>query len=222
MTTSPSSPETLQATLSLEKTIFTLDQMELVHVPQLALAGRSNVGKSSLINCLGNRKNLARTSSTPGKTRSLNYYLVHPGGFYLVDLPGYGYARRSKSERQAWGKLMDRYFSSTPQLVGLLLILDARLPPQAPDLEMAAMAQHLHLPLLPILTKIDKCTQRECIATRKRWQEALGEDADPIFFSSKTRRGCKQLWEQIHLLMQSVAPDPSSAGTSTDSGHESG
>lgn len=203
--------------LSLEKTVFTLDQWKPVQAPQVALAGRSNVGKSSLINCLGNRRNLARTSSTPGKTRSLNYYLVHPGAFYLVDLPGYGYARRSKTERQAWGKLMDRYFNSSPSLVGLLLILDARLPPQLADLEMAAMARGLELPLLPVLTKVDKCTQRECNATRKCWQEALGEGADPLLFSSRTRRGRKQLWEQIHLLIMSDAPDASSPESSPES-----
>lgn len=189
-----------QVTISLEKTIYTLEQMESVTALQVALAGRSNVGKSSLINCLGNRKNLAKTSSTPGKTRSLNYYLVQPGDFYLVDLPGYGYARRSKSERQAWGRLMDRYFQHTAQLAGLLLILDARLPPQAPDLELAAMAQSLRLPLLPVLTKVDKCTQRQCLATWKAWRDVLGTEADPLFFSAKTRRGRDALWEQIRLL----------------------
>jgi len=204
MTNSEPTTSDTRVTLSLEKTIYTLEQMESVTAPQVALAGRSNVGKSSLINCLGNRKNLAKISSTPGKTRSLNYYLVQPGDFYLVDLPGYGYARRSKSERQAWGRLMNRYFQHNAHLRGLLLILDARLPPQTPDMELAAMAQSLRLPLLPVLTKADKCTQRECFATRNRWRDVLGPEADPLFFSSKTRRGRDALWEQIRLLVDAV------------------
>jgi GTP-binding protein len=204
MTNPEATTRNLQITLSLEKTIYTLEQMESVTTPQVALAGRSNVGKSSLINCLGNRKNLAKTSSTPGKTRSLNYYLVQPGDFYLVDLPGYGYARRSKSERQAWGRLMDRYLQHTAHLAGLLLILDAKLPPQAPDLELAAMAQSLRLPLLSVLTKVDKCTQRQCFAAWKAWRDVLGPKADPLFFSSKTRRGRDALWEQIRLLVDAA------------------
>ncbi|HDQ41593.1 MAG TPA: YihA family ribosome biogenesis GTP-binding protein [Desulfonatronum sp.] len=201
MTSQKTNQNGLQITLSLEKTIYTRAQMESVAMPQVALAGRSNVGKSSLINCLGNRKNLAKTSSTPGKTRSVNYYLVRPGDFYLVDLPGYGYARRSKSERQAWGKLMDHFFRQNTHLVGLLLILDARLPPQIPDMDLTALAQGLNLPILPVLTKTDKCTQRQCIATRKNWQDVLGPDVDLLFFSSKTRQGREQLWSRIQVLM---------------------
>lgn len=205
------SPDTIQTTppvtLSLEKTIYTLAQMESVKTPQVALAGRSNVGKSSLINCLANRKKLAKISSTPGKTRSLNYYLVHPGNFYLVDLPGYGYAKRSKSEQILWGKVMEHFFSKNDNLVGLILILDSRLPPQVPDMELAAMAQNISVPLLPVLTKVDKCTQRECFATKKNWQDVLGNHCEPLFFSSKTGRGRDQLWEQLHLLIQSSHPD---------------
>lgn len=208
--TSPDRPQSpFSATVSLEKTIYTLDQMERIHVPQIALAGRSNVGKSSMLNCLANRKNLARTSSIPGKTRSLNYYLVHPENFYLVDLPGYGYAKRSKSERNAWGNLMRRFFTSNKSLVGLILILDSRLPPQVPDQEMAAMALEQHLPLLPVLTKADKCTQREIAATKRAWTDLLGQESSPLLFSAKTRQGRETLWEQIQLLVSpSMTPLP--------------
>ncbi|TVQ99724.1 MAG: YihA family ribosome biogenesis GTP-binding protein [Desulfovibrionales bacterium] len=191
------------ASLSLEKTIYTLDQMEQVNVSQVALAGRSNVGKSSMLNCLANRKSLAKTSSVPGKTRSLNYYLVHPDHFYLVDLPGYGYAKRSKSERNAWGNLMRRFFTSNKSLAGLILILDSRLPPQPPDREMAAMALEQGLPLLPVLTKADKCTQREIAATKLAWINLLGSESRPLLFSAKTRQGREKLWEQIRLLLSS-------------------
>jgi len=155
--TSPSSlNNTGPAIFVLEKTIYTLEQMERVALPQVALTGRSNVGKSSLLNCLARRKNLAKTSSVPGKTRSLNYYLVQPGDFYLVDLPGYGYAKRPKSERQLWGRVMQRFFSQNNKLIGLILVLDCRLPPQVPDMELLAMARDLAVPLLPVLTKADK------------------------------------------------------------------
>ncbi len=204
--TSPELPQAPQSSsVSLEKTIYTLDQMERIAVPQIALAGRSNVGKSSLLNCLANRKNLAKTSSVPGKTRSLNYYLVHPEQYYLVDLPGYGYAKRSKSERSAWGNLMRRFLTNNKGLVGLILILDSRLPPQAPDIEMAGMALEQGLPLLPVLTKADKCTQREIAAAKRAWLDLLGPDAAPVFFSAKTRQGREMLWEQIRLLISSQA-----------------
>ncbi len=206
--TSPDSIDTaIPSTLSLEKTIYTLGQMEKILVPQIALAGRSNVGKSSLLNCLANRKKLAKTSSVPGKTRSLNYYLVQPGNFYLVDLPGYGYAKRPKSERNIWGKVMDQFFHRNKSLAGLILILDCRLPPQVADMELVAMAQAISTPLLPVLTKADKCTQRECTATKRAWMDVLGPDADPLFFSAKSRLGRNQLWEEIHQLVRTEALD---------------
>jgi Predicted GTPase len=96
----------MNRTLTIVKTAFLADQMGGVELPQVALAGRSNVGKSSLINCLAGRRQLAKTSATPGKTRSLNYYEVAPQGYCLVDLPGYGYARCSKAERDKWAELI--------------------------------------------------------------------------------------------------------------------
>lgn len=209
--TSPDTIDTPQPALSLEKTIYTLGQMEKIHEPQIALAGRSNVGKSSLLNCLANRKKLAKTSSVPGKTRSLNYYLVQPGDFYLVDLPGYGYAKRPKSERNIWGAIMENFFNRNKSLVGLILVLDSRLSPQVPDLELLAMARSISIPLLPVLTKADKCTQRECFATRRAWLDVLGPEADPLFFSAKSRMGRNQLWTEIHHLVDPEIGDPSNS-----------
>jgi GTP-binding protein len=197
----PHAAKASNAVLTLEKTIYTLEQMERVNAPQVALAGRSNVGKSSLLNCLANRKNLAKTSSTPGKTRSLNYYLIQPGDFYLVDLPGYGYAKRPKSERHAWGTVMERFLTRNTGLAGLILVLDCRLAPQISDMELAGMARDMALPLLPVLTKADKCTQRESQATRRKWMDVLGPEAEPLFFSAKSRQGRTKLWEQVHLLI---------------------
>ena len=98
----------MRPTLTLETTAYTIEQLARMPQAQIALAGRSNVGKSSLVNALAGRKALAKVSSTPGKTRSVNYYHVDPDGFYIVDLPGYGYARCSQQERQKWGELLEK------------------------------------------------------------------------------------------------------------------
>ena len=125
---------------------YTLDQLTAHPEAQIALAGRSNVGKSSLVNALAGRKKLAKVSSTPGKTRSVNFYLVEPLRFYLVDLPGYGYARASHSEREKWAKLLERYLTECASLKALALLLDCRLPPQQLDLNLASFAQVMGCP----------------------------------------------------------------------------
>ena len=148
-------------TLTLESTVYTLQQLLDVPEAQVALAGRSNVGKSSLINALAVRKKLAKVSATPGKTRSINFYRVQPHNFFLVDLPGYGYARASHSERRSWATLLEKYLSTCKNLRALALLLDSRLPPQKLDLDLAGFARSCRLPLLPILTfdHVDEAVQ---------------------------------------------------------------
>jgi len=194
----------MHSQLSLIKTIYTLDQLEIMPKPQIALAGRSNVGKSSLINCLAGRKALAKTSSTPGKTRSLNFYLVNPEDFYLVDLPGYGYARCSKKEREKWARLIERYFQNNEFLKAVVIIIDARLTPQALDMELATYIQNMGLKLIPVLTKADKCKQKQKNAIQKTWQELLGLTESPLLFSSKTGQGKNKLWQ---VLKSTALPD---------------
>ncbi len=150
----------------LERTIYTMDQLAEMPLPQLALAGRSNVGKSSLLNRLAGRKNLAKTSATPGKTRSLNFYRVEPENFYLVDLPGYGYARCSKTERQKWGELINRYLYKNTRLFGVVALLDSRIPPQPIDLELISFITQQGINVIPVLTKADKCKQPGRSATQ--------------------------------------------------------
>ena len=132
-------------TLTLEATTFNKPQLqeqlsvlEQRQEAQIALAGRSNVGKSSLVNALARRKQLAKISATPGKTRSINFYRVAPDGFSLVDLPGYGYAKCSQEERKSWAKLIEYYLTNTPTLKALALLLDCRIPPQALDRQVHA------------------------------------------------------------------------------------
>lgn len=126
----------------------------------MALAGRSNVGKSSLLNKLVGSKGLAKVSSTPGKTRSLNFFLVNEA-FYLVDLPGYGYAKVSKSIKAGWGKLIEDYLTKSEQLAGLILLLDSRRKPTPEDLELLGWLAAREIPALLVVTKSDKLNRDE-------------------------------------------------------------
>ena len=130
------------------------DQIPQDGLPEIAFAGRSNVGKSSLLNRLLNRKALAKTSRTPGKTRTLNYYIVNRE-LYLVDLPGYGYARRSHSEREQWAKLVNAYIQDRTPLKGIVQLVDARHDPTADDLEMIEWLNQSRKPFLVVATKAD-------------------------------------------------------------------
>ncbi|CAM2060373.1 putative GTP-binding protein EngB [Desulfovibrionales bacterium] len=183
--------------LILEATVYTDKQLVVPQTLQWALVGRSNVGKSSLLNCLAGVQKLAHTSSTPGKTRSLNFYRVAEKTLYLVDLPGYGYAAISKKEHEHWAKLVNRYLTSTRTLAGVVLLLDSRLPPQALDLELARFIQAYAINLLPVLTKSDKCNQRERNSRQKEWAALLSPYPTPLPFSSKTGLGRDTLWHQL-------------------------
>lgn len=163
--------------------------------PEVAFLGRSNVGKSSLLNSLLGTKGLARTSSTPGRTQSINFFLINEK-FYFVDLPGYGYAKTSQEKRRAWGKLIERYLAEREQLMLSILIVDARHEPSPLDLQMKSWLQHFGLPYLVVSTKIDKLSANE---RRKSWQiikKAL--DTELIIpYSSVTHEGASQVWEKI-------------------------
>lgn len=189
----------MKSKLVLESTVYTLDQLALRPEPQIALAGRSNVGKSSLVNALANRKQLAKVSSTPGKTRSINFYRVEPEGFFVVDLPGYGYAQCSKTERQKWAMLIEKYVTSCKSLMGLAVLLDTRLPPQKLDVELTGFARAHNIPLLPILTKADKCKQQERAARAKEWAVLL-DGQRPVITSSRTGLGMESLWGEMRRL----------------------
>ncbi|MBO2943958.1 YihA family ribosome biogenesis GTP-binding protein [Paenibacillus sp. F411] len=167
-------------------------------LPEIALAGRSNVGKSSLINTLITRKNLARTSSTPGKTQHLNYYRIE-NGLYFVDVPGYGYAKVSKTQRAAWGAMIERYMLERDVLKLVLLVVDLRHPPSKDDVSMYDWLQHYDRPICVVATKADKIP-------RSRWQkhikvvkETLGfrKDHQLVMFSSETGMGKDELWSII-------------------------
>ncbi len=189
----------MSSTLILESTAYTFEQITTASTPgiaQIALAGRSNVGKSSLVNALAGRKSLAKISATPGKTRSLNFYRAEPDNFFVVDLPGYGYARCSKTERQKWGQLMESYLTSSAELKALAILLDCRLDPQKLDVQLVEFAINNHIPLLPILTKGDKCKQRERSQRQNQWAKLLNGIV-PLVTSSSSKLGLDSLWQKL-------------------------
>ena len=162
---------------------------------EIAFLGRSNVGKSSLINSLLKVKGLARTSSTPGRTQALNFFLINEE-FYFVDFPGYGYAKTSKDKRVEWGKLGEKYLAERKQLVLSILIVDARHEPSPLDLQMISWLQHFGLPYLVGSTKVDKLSANE---RRKSWQTAkkVLNTENIVQYSSVTREGAKDIWNMI-------------------------
>lgn len=173
------------------------------NLPEIALAGRSNVGKSSLINTLLKRKNLARTSSQPGKTQTLNFYRVNQQ-FYLVDVPGYGYARVSQKKRQAFGTMIQDYLETRAELKGLIILLDSRHEPTKDDIAMYNYAQYLHLPILLVCTKIDKVKRNQLNRVKINLKKSLDLNHDNVSvltFSALTKVHVKELgdWIEAHL-----------------------
>lgn len=169
-------------------------------LPEIALAGRSNVGKSSLINCLIRRKNLARRSATPGKTQALNYYLVHANTpLYIVDFPGYGYAKVSKEMRAKWGQMIEEYLLQRHVLKLVLLVVDIRHQPTEDDAAMYEWLQYHQIPRVVIATKADKITKGKRDQHIKVIKRTLQLDAaDPlVIFSAENGLGREQLWEII-------------------------
>jgi GTP-binding protein len=175
--------------------VATQESMLRDNKPEIAFLGRSNVGKSSLMNSLLKVSGLARTSSTPGRTQSLNFFLINEE-FYFVDLPGYGYAKASKDKRNAWGKLIEKYLAERQQLVLSILIVDARHEPSPLDLQMKSWLQHFELPYLVVSTKVDKLSAND---RRKSWQTAkkVLNTENIIQYSSVTREGAKDIWNVI-------------------------
>lgn len=173
---------------------------------EIALAGRSNVGKSSLINTLLQRKNLARTSSSPGKTQTLNFYRVDSdqADFYLVDVPGYGYAKVSKKQREEFGEMIQDYLETRAYLKGVILLIDGRHEPTADDIAMYDYAQYLNLPILVVATKMDKIKKNAFNKTEAAFRKHLNLNKDNVTFlpfSSVTKLNVDQVkdWIQARL-----------------------
>ena len=194
------------------KSVYKTEDLPRDRLVEVAIAGKSNVGKSSLINRLTGRRQLAKTSGTPGKTRCLNYFLIEPGAspaFYLVDLPGYGYAKVSKSMRRDWGVLIEKYLEGSEPLAGLVALFDARRDPTPEDQDWLAWLGEWEKPSLTVLTKCDKLTRSERAASVRRWQGSLSsEQGSPLLFSSISGDGKDQLWQWIDDVRRSQKRQP--------------
>lgn len=171
-------------------------------IPEFALAGRSNVGKSSFINKMINRKSLARTSSKPGKTQTLNFYIIN-NALHFVDVPGYGYAKVAKTERAAWGRMIETYFTSREQLRAAIQLVDLRHPPTKDDISMYEFLKHHNLPVIVIATKADKIPKGKWQKHLKITRETLGLDKEDelMLFSSETGEGKDQAWGLLKKYM---------------------
>ena len=179
------------------------DQYPEDGLPEFALAGRSNVGKSSFINKMIGRKSMARISSKPGKTQTLNFYKIEEKLFY-VDVPGYGYAKVSKGEREAWGKMIERYITGREPLRAVIQIVDLRHPPSKDDVAMYDFMKHFEIPCIVIATKADKIPRGKWDKHKKIVRTTLDMDkSDPlIVFSSETGLGKDEAWQEIESRMQ--------------------
>lgn len=165
---------------------------------EIAFVGRSNVGKSSLINTLTNRRKLVKVSGTPGKTRLINFFTIN-NKLYFVDLPGYGYAKVSKSEKATWGKMMEQYLINRPELKKVVILVDCRHKPTGDDIMMYDWIKHYGYEVIVVATKKDKLNKSELQKSAKVIKETLklGTEDKLLFFSSLKKEGKEELLEEI-------------------------
>jgi GTP-binding protein len=173
-------------------------------LPEIAFAGRSNVGKSSLINTLLNRKRLVKTSRTPGRTQLINFFLIN-NAFSFVDLPGYGYAKVPAAVLKSWGPMIETYLSTRQTLRGVVLIMDIRRTPGLQETNFIEWLHHYNNPCVLVLTKVDKLSKTNRIKQRRANANALGVDVDDlILFSAKSRQGKDAVWGAIDQLVDNA------------------
>ena len=170
-------------------------------LPEIAFAGRSNVGKSSLINTLVNRKRLVKTSSTPGRTQLINFFNINEK-FSFVDIPGYGYAKVPASVKKKWGPMIETYITTRKTLKGVVLILDIRRTPGPEEMNMLDWLNHYDIPSVPVLTKSDKFSKAKQQIQRKEIANTLSADKNKfILFSAKSRQGKDKVWDAVKKLI---------------------
>jgi GTP-binding protein len=189
------------------KSSVAMEQLPPAHFPEYAFVGRSNVGKSSLINMLCQKKDLAKTSGTPGKTRQINHFLINQA-WYLVDLPGYGYAKVDKSQRALFEKMLSTYVRQRQNLVNVFVLIDSRLEPQKIDLAFCYNLGSEAIPFSLVFTKIDKLSQTQFQKNRIAFEKALLEDFEelpPIFeTSAPLKKGRTEILNYIEQMNQTV------------------
>ena len=180
-------------------------QYPLATMPEIAFVGRSNVGKSSLMNTLVGRRKLAKTSNTPGRTQLINFFTVN-GSISFVDLPGYGFAKVSQSIKKDWGDMMDTYLRERQNLAMVIFILDIRRDPSEDDLSLRDWLENYRIPYISILTKTDKLSNNQAIVRKKLIEKSLGTNAQKktILFSAKTQKGKEELWQFLENHLSSL------------------
>jgi GTP-binding protein len=176
-------------------------------LPQIAVAGRSNVGKSSLLNMLAQRKNLVKTSQVPGKTRLINFFLINKNGppgsaFYLVDIPGFGYAKVGRAEKRAMEESIESFFATSKQVRGLLYLIDSRNPDSPVDRDALAWLQGFEIPILAVATKGDKILKAQVKKAMDAIMKNHGLPEPPILTSADEQRGRDEVLEQIGMLLE--------------------
>lgn len=170
-------------------------------LPEVAFAGRSNVGKSSLINTLLNRKRLVKTSSTPGRTQLINFFNINEA-FFFVDIPGYGYARVPMAVKKKWGPMIETYITTRTTLKGVVLILDIRRTPGPEEMNMIDWLRHHDIPSVPVLTKSDKLSRSKQQKQLIKITNTLSANKDHfILFSAKSRQGKEEVWSAVKKLI---------------------
>lgn len=179
--------------------------------PEIAFAGKSNVGKSSLINVLVKRRGMAKTSAIPGRTRSINFFSVDEW-LYLVDLPGYGYARVPQDMKRSWKPMVETYLLNRKNLKAVVVIVDIRRDPDHEDKELLAWLAHFGIPAIIILTKADKLSRQRALSRVRGIEDQLGNlcGGRPILFSARTREGREEIWGRIKQALDSKDPRLSS------------
>jgi len=189
--------------VSLETVIGVTSRIPQNRMPEMAFAGKSNVGKSSLINALMNRKSLARTSSQPGKTQTINFYNINDE-LYFVDLPGYGYAKVSQQEKEKWGKMIEKYLRQSKVLKAVFLLVDIRHDPSANDKVMYDWICSNGFQPIIIATKADKINRSQLQKQIKAVKQGLDVDKDTIVipFSAQTKQGRDEIYELIDNMME--------------------
>lgn len=175
------------------------EQYPVTGLPEIAFVGRSNVGKSSIINALTNRKKLAKVSQTPGKTRLINFFIINGDEFYLVDLPGYGYAKVSKTEKASWGKTIETYLNGRQELKRVVLLVDSRHKPTADDIQMHEWIKFYGYDEVVIATKSDKLSNNDLRKSEKVIRETLNLSKEDklYFFSSVHKKGKDELIDNL-------------------------
>jgi len=170
-------------------------------LPEIAFAGRSNVGKSSLINTLVNRKRLVKTSSTPGRTQLINFFNINEE-FSFVDIPGYGYAKVPLSVKKTWGPMIETYITTRKTIKGVVLIMDIRRIPRLEEMNMLDWLNHYDIPSVPVLTKSDKLSKTKQQKQLREIANTLSADKDNlILFSAKSRQGKDEVWGAVKKLI---------------------